>query len=70
MTGVAFGVGVGLGSTTFTSVSVVPLDWQTRPSDKSAVPHIAVVPAAAAVTAIEYGGVVSNVGDAVTMPQT
>lgn len=49
--GVAVGVGVGLAEAI--SVSVVPEDWQVRPSDKSDVAQTAVEPAATAVTAVE-----------------
>ena len=59
---IGVGVGVGVGPLTFTSVSVDPLDWQVRPSDKSAVPQTAVDPEAIPVVVVEYGEFGSEVG--------
>jgi hypothetical protein len=49
-------------------VSVRPVDWQVRPSDRSAVPQTAVMPAATPVTVVEYSDIVSEIGFAVAMP--
>ena len=62
--GVGEGIGDGEGGAkvTLTSVSVAPVDWQTRPSDNVAVAHTAAEPTFTPVTVVENGLLPSFVG--------